>query len=263
MTLAALPVPVGEATSRTVLRVAGDQRVHEVQRSPVLPATAPGSRAFALSWAGDVVVSAERLDALLDVVPPDGGEDDAGPLQTLADALRVVAHDVLETRLPGCSQGPGAYWHDPTTLEAYYDAQMDLCTPRPALDLYNPAWPVRPVPSGLGPAKVVADAAGRAGQALNTLVSDGAVIRGGVVINGVLGHGVVIESGAEVEDSVLLDGCRIGRRARVRRAVIGAGAMVAAEEEIGYGSLPPTARLVDSGLIVIPAPAANVSDGNR
>ena len=263
VTLAALPVPVGEATSRTVLRVAGDQRVHEVQRSPVLPATAPGSRAFALSWAGDVVVSAERLDALLDVVPPDGGEDDAGPLQTLADALRVVAHDVLETRLPGCSQGPGAYWHDPTTLEAYYDAQMDLCTPRPALDLYNPAWPVRPVPSGLGPAKVVADAAGRAGQALNTLVSDGAVIRGGVVINGVLGHGVVIESGAEVEDSVLLDGCRIGRRARVRRAVVGAGAMVAEEEEIGYGSLPPTARLVDSGLTVIPAPAANVSDGNR
>ena len=154
-------------------------------------------------------------------------------------------------------------WHDPTTLEAYYDAQMDLCTPRPALDLYNPAWPVRPVPSGLGPAKVVADAAGRAGQALNTLVSDGAVIRGGVVINGVLGHGVVIESGAEVEDSVLLDGCRIGRRARVRRAVIGAGAVVAEEEEIGYGSLPPTARLVDSGLTVIPAPTANVSDGSR
>ena len=94
-------------------------------------------------------------------------------------------------------------------------------------------------------------------------MSDGAVIRGGIVINGVLGRGVVIESGAEVEDSVLLDGCRIGRRARVRRAVIGAGAVVAEEEEIGYGSLPPTARLVDSGLTVIPAPTANVSDGNR
>jgi len=144
---------------------------------------------------------------------------EAGLLQGFADALRVMAYDVLETRLPGSAQGRGAYWHEPTTLEAYYDAQMDLCTPRPALDLYNPAWPVPPIPSGLGPAKVVADATGRAGQALNTLVSDGAVIRGGVVINGVLGHGVVVESGAEVEDSVLLDGCRIGRGARVRRAV--------------------------------------------
>src|SRR5262249_58206588 len=106
-----------------------------------------------------------------------------------------------------------------------------------------------------GAAKVVADATGRAGQALNTLVSDGAVIRGGVVINGVLGHGVVIESGAEVEDSVLLDGCRIGRRARVRRAVIGAGAVVAEEEEIGYRALPPAARVVASGPTATSAPA--------
>ena len=263
VTLAALPVPVSEATSRTVLRVAGDQRVHEVQRAPVLPATAPGSRAFALSWAGDMVLRAERLDALLAAVPHDTGGDEAALLQGLADAIRVMAYDVLDTRLPGCAQGPGAYWHEPTTLEAYYDAQMDLCTPRPALDLYNPAWPVLPVPSGLGPAKVVADATGRAGQALNTLVSDGAVIRGGVVINGVLGHGVVIESGAEVEDSVLLDGCRIGRRARVRRAVIGPGAVVEEDEEIGYGALPPAARVARSGLTVIPGPALAAAASGR
>ena len=146
VTLAALPVPVGEATSRTVLRVAGDQRVHEVQRSPVLPATAPGSRAFALSWAGDVVVSAERLDALLDVVPPDGREDDAGPLQALADALRVVAHDVLETTSQPRSR--------PTTTRRWISALRDPhststtppgpCDPSRAASVPPRWWPTPP-----------------------------------------------------------------------------------------------------------------------
>jgi glucose-1-phosphate adenylyltransferase len=152
------------------------------------------------------------------------------------------------------------YWHDPTSLEAYYAAQMDLCTPRPALDLYNRSWPVAAVPSGLAPAKVVADAAGRAGQALNSLVSDGSIIRGGVVFNTVLGHNVVVESGAEVEDSVLLDGCHIGRHARVRRALIGPGAVIGDAEEIGYGTPPPApACTVPSGLTIVPATAPGLS----
>ena len=168
--------------------------------------------------------------------------------------LAVGAYDGLDNRIPGVPEG--AYWHDPTTLEAYYEAQMDLCTPHPALDLYNVAWPLLPVASGLGPAKLVADAAGHAGQALNSLVSDGAIIRGGAVFNTVVGHGVVVESGAEVEDSVLLDGCRIGRGARVRRALVGAGAVVGVAGEIGYGPSPAApARVVDSGLTLVPAVA--------
>src|SRR5439155_2688026 len=100
----------------------------------------------------------------------------------------------------------------------YYEMQMDLCTPRPMLDLYDARWPVRPVSGALPPARVVADHVGRPGQTLNVLVAEGVVVCGGVVANSVLGRGVVVESGAEVEDSVLLDGCRIGRDARVRRA---------------------------------------------
>ncbi len=250
VTLMALPAPLDEAVRRTVLRVGSDQRVHEVQHAPLHPATAPGSRSFALGWAGDLMVSAAALPRLLAAVPTDGvPDDDAG----ITDGIRAMAYDVLESRLPG--RGPSAYWHEPTTVEAYYAAQMDLCTPCPALDLYNPAWPVPPVASGLGPAKVVADSVGRPGQALNSLVSDGAVIRGGTAISTVLGHGVVIESGAEVEDSVLLDGCRIGRGARVRRALVGAGAVIADDEQIGYGEPAAPALLIRSGLTLVPAAA--------
>jgi len=265
VTLAALPVPLGEAADRTVLRIGGDQRVQEVQRAPRLPATAPGSEAFALSWAGDLVLRAAALPALLAAVSAETVRDDADVLEALAGALRVTVYDVLENPLPGAAEGAGVYWHEPTTLEAYYNAHMDLCTPRPALDLYNSAWPVPPIATGLAPAKVVADAAGRAGQALNTLVSDGSVIRGGVAMNSVLGHGVMIESGAEVEDSVLFDGCRVGRGARVRRAVVGAGAVVGDAEEIGYGAPSPPARVVRSGLTLIPsaAPAVMAAVGGR
>ncbi len=126
---------------------------------------------------------------------------------------------------------------------------------RPTIDLHNAAWPLPGIRSGHASAKVVADAAGRAGQALNTIVSDGVLIRGGIAVNTILGTDVVIESGAEVEDSVLLDGCRIGRHARVRRAVVGPGAVVGDEQVIGYGAPSPPASLRPSGLTLVPAAA--------
>jgi glucose-1-phosphate adenylyltransferase len=131
---------------------------------------------------------------------------------------------------------------------------MHLCTPNPPLDLYNPEWPLFSSVSGLGPAKVVADGAGRPGQALNSLMADGAVIRGGVAINTILGQGVLIEPGAEVEDSVLLEGCRIGRGAHVRRALVGAYGIVGEDEQIGFEATPPVgARVLPSGLTIVPA----------
>jgi glucose-1-phosphate adenylyltransferase len=241
-TLAGLPLAPGEHTSRTRLHVRDDGRVL---------ATEP-ARSFALSWAGDLVLRPAALPTLLDAVR--AADDERTLIAPLSASVRVLAHDVGDGRVPGTADGQGAYWHDPTDLETYYAAQMDLCTPRPALDLYNPAWPVAPVASGRAAAKVVADVAGRAGQALNSLVSDGSIIRGGVVVNTVVGHGVVVESGAEVEDSVLLDGCRIGRHARVRRALIGAGAVVGDAEQIGFGTPPPApACTVPSGLTIVPA----------
>ena len=106
----------------------------------------------------------------------------------LTGAFRLSSCDVVDGHVPGSAPRSGPYWHQPGTLEAYYDAQMDLCTPHPAFDLHDPAWPLPAVPLDAGPAKVVSDAAGRSGQALNALVSEGAVIRGGVVMNTVVGH---------------------------------------------------------------------------
>ena len=161
-----------------------------------------------------------------------------------------MAHDVVDGVLPGIEHAHGAYWHEPTSIEAYYGAQMDLCGQRPGLDLFNPAWPLPAAPTQFGPSKVGLDEAGRPGQTLSCLVADGALVRG-VVANSVVGRGVIVESGAEVQDCVLLDGCHVGRYARVRRAVVGAGAVIPDGAEIGYGATPPWAleRAVGATLV--------------
>ncbi len=248
VTLAALPVPVDESAGQTVLCTGTDLRVQRVE-SPARRSDSVSG--FALAWAGDLVIGGGALTRLLARANVGRVRDDHDLLAPLLKGMRVMAYDVGESRLPGTAYG--AYWHVPSTLESYYAAQMHLCTPSPLLDLYNPEWPLLSSVSGLGPAKVVADSAGRAGQALNSLMADGAVIHGGVAINTILGHGVVIDSGAEVEDSVLLDGCRIGRGAHVRRALVGAGAVVGDEEQIGFEAVPPEpARVLPSGLTIVP-----------
>ena len=249
VTLAALPVPADESVGRTVLRTGAGMRVQRVERPTTLR---DGEANFALTWAGDLVIGGGALTTLLARAHAGRVRSDSDLLAPLLKGLHVSAYDVGESRLPGATRG--AYWHVPSTLEAYYTAQMHLCTPTPVLDLYNAEWPLLSSVSGLGPAKVVADAAGRPGQALNSLMADGAVIRGGVAINTILGHGAVIESGAEVEDSVLLEGSRIGRGAHVRRTLVGAYGIVDENQQIGFDAAPPAGtRVLPSGLTIVPA----------
>jgi glucose-1-phosphate adenylyltransferase len=257
LTLAATPMAAIAGARSPALGIAENWRVESV----VGPgAQRPASRGVEFVWPGELAVHAEALPAVLSALPPAPAASEAEWLGALLSRLHVAAYDVLEAPLPGAALGQGAYWHTPTSVEQYYEAQMDLCTPRPALDLYNPLWPLPAVATGLGPARVTADAAGRPALVVNALLSDGALVHGAVVINAVLGADVAIESGAEVEDSVLLDGCRIGRGARIRRALVGAGAIVPDGQKIGYGEPPARpARLLPSGLTVVPAaPAATI-----
>jgi glucose-1-phosphate adenylyltransferase len=243
VTLAGLPVPFGEQALRTLLLSARDRTLVEVRR-------APSSAVADLSWAGDLVVSTRALPALLAAVTADTPRDDVAILGRLADAARVVVYDVVDGVLPGLEHAHGAYWHDPTSIEAYYGAQMELCGKLPGLDLFNPAWPLRAAPTQFGPSKVGLDEAGRPGQTLSCLVADGALVRG-VVANSVVGRGVMVETGADVQDCVLLEGCWVGRYARVRRAVVGAGAVVPDGAEIGYGVTPPWGLERPSGLTLV------------
>lgn len=209
---------------------------------------------FDLSWSGDFVVRAAALPTLLRAFEHPGSAN-GHTTGTLSETVPVLVYDVSRPN----DAGPRLYWHDPASLETYYASQMDLCTPEPALDLYDPSWPIRSVTSGLPPAKVTSDPAyGHMGQAVNSLLADGCMIRGGAVIRSLVGPSCVVEAGAEIEDSILLEGCRIGRGAHIRRAVVGPGVVVAENEDVGYDEpLRPHALRLPSGLTLLPVPGTS------
>jgi glucose-1-phosphate adenylyltransferase len=243
VTLAGLPVPFGEQEPRTILMPGSDRSLVEVR-------LAAATAAANLSWAGDLLVSMRAFPAVLAALGPEAGRDDASVLTRLAERLRVVVHDVFDSCLPGIGHARASYWHEPTSIEAYYAAQMNLCGQRPALDLFNAAWPLPAAPSPFGPARMGLDEGGHPGHAVSCLVADGSVLRGGYVATSVVGRGVVVESGAEVEDCLLMDGCHIGRGARLRRTIVTPGAVVPDGVELGYGVTPEWAHERPSGLTI-------------
>jgi glucose-1-phosphate adenylyltransferase len=130
---------------------------------------------------------------------------------------------------------------------------MDLRSPTPALNLYNRQWPLRTAGYFDAPAKLIHDDAGRAGEVFNSILSGGSIVSGGVVRNSVLGRGVRVLAGAQVDESVLFDNCVIGPGARVRRAIIDKNFRVPEDAQIGYDLEQDAAlyHVTESGIVVV------------
>lgn len=222
-----------------------------IARAAVAHATDSPLAAF---WTGDVAIRAAALPAVLAHLDALGACDDDAVAAALLRGGHLAAGALGGT--PATGRDP--YWSDPQTIETYYDAQMALCLPAPPLDLWARDWGLRAGSSGATPAKVVSDVSGHPAHVLNTLLGDGTCVRGAEVVRSVLGAGVVVDAGAEIEDCLLLDGCRIGRGARVRRTVVGAGAVVGADESVGYDLVAPAARVLTSGLTLVPPAATSM-----
>ena len=158
-----------------------------------------------------------------------------------------------QPHLPGEPTDAEPYWRDVGTIDAYYEANMDLRSVSPALNLYNREWPVRTTSYPDPPAKFTFDEENRRGQAIDCIVSGGCILSGGMVRNSVLGRGVRVHSGAVVEDCVILDNCDIGRRARVRRAILDKNVRVPDDAAIGYDLERDRAHhhVTESGIVVV------------
>jgi glucose-1-phosphate adenylyltransferase len=148
------------------------------------------------------------------------------------------------------------YWRDVGTLDAYYDANMDLVSVNPEFNLYDKQWPIRTRLLQRPPAKFVfAQEGRRMGVALDSIVSAGCIISGGRVVHSVLSPGVRVNSYCEVEHSILLSDCEIGRYSRIRNAIIPSGLVVPENTLIGYDLEQDRARgytITDSGVVAVP-----------
>jgi glucose-1-phosphate adenylyltransferase len=256
VTVAAIPAPRDMASEFGVIEADGNGRIlafHE--KNPDAPSMPDDpNRVFASM--GNYIFSTRTLLKLLhDDAAEEASEHDFGHniLPKLAGKAEIYAYDFQTNRIPGERPDAQPYWRDVGTIDAYYEANMDLRSVSPALNLYNRAWPLRSSSYSDPPAKFTFDEENRRGQAIDSTVSGGCILSGGIVRNSVLGRNVRVHTGALVEDCIIMDNCDIGRRAKLRRAILDKNVKVGADTSVGYEPAADAARyfVTESGIVVI------------
>ena len=259
VTVAALRAPLAEADQFGVIETAADGQTISAFREK--PTDAVGLRDApdqVFASMGNYVFTA---DALIEIVMRDA-EDQASVhdmggsiVPALVESGDAHVYDFSRNEVPGATEVERGYWRDVGTLDAFYDAHMDLISVEPEFNLYNREWPILTWPDPLPPAKFVFDEDdGRRGQALDSMVCAGVVISGATVRRSVLSPGVHAHSFAEVEDSVLMQGVDVGRNAVVRRAIIDKNVRIADGAQVGVDPKADRERFTVSagGVVVIP-----------
>ncbi len=237
VTVAAIPVDKKHASEFGVIETAEDGHIlafHE--KNPDAP-TMPGDSGRVYASMGNYVFSTRTLLRLLhDDAAEENSNHDFGRdiLPKLAGKSEMYAYDFQTNRIPGEAADAVPYWRDVGTTDAYYEANMDLRTVNPALNLYNRQWPVRTASYPDPPAKFTFDDENRRGQAIDSIVSGGCILSGGTVRNSVLGRGVRVHAGALVDECVILDNCDIGRRSKLKRVILDKNVRIPEDAVIGY-----------------------------
>jgi glucose-1-phosphate adenylyltransferase len=208
---------------------------------------------------GNYVFNRRTLVELLyaDAADPDS-EHDFGKsiLPKLVDSVPLYAYDFGRNEIPTEADAELSYWRDIGTLDAYYEANLDLKNVQPRLNLYNSAWPIRTASDGEPPVKFVFDEDGRRGRAVQSIVTGGCIIAGGYVKDSVLGRNVFVDARAEIYDSVIMDNVRIGKDCRIRRAIIDKNNHILDGTAIGYDPVEDAKQYtVSAGGVVVVARA--------
>lgn len=262
LTIAAIPVPKGQSIHFGIIEVNDDWQITGFEEKPAADAakTIPGRDDMCLASMGNYIFNTGVLLEELDADAQEDTEHDFGKniINKMIPHRNVFAYDFARNIVPGATEKEIGYWRDVGTVDAYYEANMEIRSVSPVLNLYNLAWPFRTYPSDYPPAKFVFDEGGivgaRRGEATESLVSEGCIVSGARVRRSILGLGCFLHSYSDVEDSILFDKVDIGRKARIRRAIIDKGVRIPEGFEIGYN--PEADRKLfyvsEGGVVVIP-----------
>ncbi len=252
VTLATIEVPVAEGRRFGIVSVDEDERVTGFQEKPESPAPMPGATNVALASMGIYLFKADVLiRALEEDAPNTESKHDFG--KDIIPALIRTA-PVFSYRFYDENKKASKYWRDIGTLDAYYEASMDLCQVNPEFNLYDPEWPLRTYQPQAPPAKFVfAEEGRRCGQALDSIISGGCIISGSRVWGSVLCPNVRVHSFCHLEQSILMPGVRVGRHARIRRAIIDRDVLIPRGALIGYDADEDKRRhtVTEGGIVVV------------
>ena len=249
VTVAALPVPVERASGFGVMVAEPDGRLVGFEEKPASPPPMPGDPSRALASMGNYLFTREALvDALLEDARRSTNHDFGRTiLPELVPHARVYAYNFLENAVPGIqSHEEVGYWRDVGTIETYWQAHMDLLGRTPKLDLANPQWPIHTAAYRGPSARVIV------GTIEDSLLGEGCIVEDALIRRSILGRGVRVLPGAEVEESVVMDHTTIGAGARLRRVIADRFNLIPDGARIGLEPAEPRQGSADSGITVLP-----------
>ena len=256
LTIGCIPCSLEEGREFGVMQVDDDRRIIDFEEKPKSPKPMPDDRTRCLASMGIYIFNTHFLfDQLCRDATNKNSVHDFG--KNIIPSL-IQSHLVRAYPFRDKNTGRSLYWRDVGTLDAFYEANMDLVAVDPELNLYDRKWPLRTyVPQEPPPKFVFAQTAGanpRSGHALDSLVCSGTILSGGTVRRSVLGYNVRVNSWASVEESILFDGVEIGRNCKIRRAIIDKRVRLPEGTQVGYDYDADRAAgytVTDSGIVVI------------
>ncbi len=259
VTVMGIRVPIAEAKAFGVIETDPDDptRITDFREKPDDPVGLPDDPDHVFASMGNYVFTTETLveavtaDAEADDSKHDMGGNIVADLVARGDA---AVYDFSRHEVAGETPTDHAYWRDVGTLDSYHEGHMDLISVQPPFNLYNQRWPILTWRQPLPPAKFVLDDDDRRGRAVDSMVSEGVIVSGGLVRRSVLSPGVRVESRSEVHDSVILNDVSIGDDAIVKRAILDKDVVVEPGARLGVDREQDVARgftISDNGIVVV------------
>ena len=254
VTVAAIPVSKQEATEFGVIESDESGRIVAFHEKSANPPTMPGDDTRCLASMGNYVFDTQTL---IDIVTP----NQASPLTDMGGDVipaltsQGVAHvyDFSTNLVPGQDARERGYWRDVGTIDAYYDANMDLIAPVPVFNLYNDEWPVYTHRRPLPPAKVSRGVGGEPAFVDGCLLSQGSIVSGAHVERSIISPSVFVDHDAHVTDSIIMEGVHIGAGARLKHCIIDKNVVVPDWHRIGFDREEDARRytVTESGVVVV------------
>ena len=239
LSISAIPIPIEESSEFGIMEGDDDWRlVNFVEKPQTKPKSIPGHPELCLASMGNYIFDKEILldslnkDANIESSHHDFGKD-VIPMM-LSEGKNIYVYNFSSNSFPGMAPAEQGYWRDVGSIDAYWQANMDLLAYSPELNLYSKEWPLRTFNYNYPPAKFVWEEGDRVGMATNSMVSEGCIISGGGLSHCVLSPKVRINSYSSVTDSILMEQVEVGRYSQIRKAIIDKNVVIPPHTKIGF-----------------------------
>ena len=260
LTISAIPIPIEEAHEFGIIEVDDDWKlINFVEKPQTAPKSIPGNPNMCLASMGNYIFNKDSLlKALEEDEKIENSNHDFGknviPMM-LNEGKRIYVYNFNNNAFPGMSDRERGYWMDVGSIDAYWQANMDLLDYDPELNLYSQAWPLRTFNYNYPPAKFIWEEGERVGMATNSMVSEGCIVSGAGLSRCVLSPKVKVNSFSQISESILMENVEIGRHSRIKKAIIDKNVIVPANTRIGFNKEEDIKRgfhVSPNGVTVVP-----------